>query len=38
MTEESRPPVDLRPDAIADNLIAAVSWILRDVRHREGER
>ena len=27
-TEESRPPEGLRADAIADNLIGAVSWIL----------
>jgi D-glycero-D-manno-heptose 1,7-bisphosphate phosphatase len=30
-TEESRPPEGLRADAIADNLIGAVSWILRNV-------
>jgi D-glycero-D-manno-heptose 1,7-bisphosphate phosphatase len=32
MTEESRPPEHLTADAIADNLIAAVAWILRVVR------
>jgi D-glycero-D-manno-heptose 1,7-bisphosphate phosphatase len=30
-TEESRPPEHLTADAIADNLIGAVAWILRDV-------
>jgi len=29
-TEETRPPEGLRADAIADNLIGAVSWILRN--------
>jgi D-glycero-D-manno-heptose 1,7-bisphosphate phosphatase len=28
-TEESRPPADLAADAVADNLIGAVGWILR---------
>jgi D-glycero-D-manno-heptose 1,7-bisphosphate phosphatase len=32
MTEESRPPGNLTADAVADNLIGAASWILRDVR------
>jgi D-glycero-D-manno-heptose 1,7-bisphosphate phosphatase len=27
-TEEARPPDGLKPDAITDNLIGAVSWIL----------
>ena len=31
VTEESRPPENLTADAIADNLIGAVAWILRDV-------
>jgi len=29
MTEESRPPEGLAADAISDNLIGAVAWILR---------
>jgi D-glycero-D-manno-heptose 1,7-bisphosphate phosphatase len=29
-TEEARPPAGLRADAIADNLIGAVSWVLGD--------
>jgi D-glycero-D-manno-heptose 1,7-bisphosphate phosphatase len=29
-TEETRPPEGLRADAVADNLIGAVSWILRN--------
>ena len=32
MTEESRAPENLIADAVADNLIGAVGWILRDVR------
>ena len=28
-TEEANPPEDLRADAVADNLIEAVGWILR---------
>ena len=32
VTEESRPPENLTADAIADNLIEAVGWILRRVR------
>jgi D-glycero-D-manno-heptose 1,7-bisphosphate phosphatase len=35
MTEASRPRDGLTADAVADNLIGAVSWILRDVRLRE---
>jgi D-glycero-D-manno-heptose 1,7-bisphosphate phosphatase len=30
-TEEFRPPENLTADAVADNLIGAVGWILRDV-------
>jgi D-glycero-D-manno-heptose 1,7-bisphosphate phosphatase len=37
MTESARLPADMTADAIADNLIAAVSWILHDVRVRETE-
>jgi D-glycero-D-manno-heptose 1,7-bisphosphate phosphatase len=29
MTEETRPPDNLSADEIADNLVAAVAWILR---------
>jgi D-glycero-D-manno-heptose 1,7-bisphosphate phosphatase len=29
LTEEAHPPATLTADAVADNLIAAVSWILR---------
>src|SRR5207248_299264 len=32
LTEEARPSGTLRADAIVDNLIAAVSWILRSPR------
>jgi D-glycero-D-manno-heptose 1,7-bisphosphate phosphatase len=31
-SEERQPPDDLVADAIADNLIAACSWVLQDVR------
>ena len=37
-TEETRPPEGLRADAIADNLIGAVSWILGKLKsHSESE-
>ena len=36
MTEESRPPEGLAADAISDNLIGAVAWILRHVRQTDG--
>jgi len=28
-TEESRPPAGVRADAVTDNLMDAVTWILR---------
>ena len=31
LTEEARPHAPLKADAVVDNLIAAVSWILRNV-------
>jgi D-glycero-D-manno-heptose 1,7-bisphosphate phosphatase len=31
LTEEARPPAAFKADAIADNLIDAVGWILRNV-------
>ena len=31
LTEERRPPPDLVADAIVDNLIAAVTWILANL-------
>ena len=32
LTEETRPPSGLSADTIVDNLIAAVSWVLRNLR------
>jgi phosphoglycolate phosphatase-like HAD superfamily hydrolase len=31
-SEERQPPDDLVADAIADNLMAASSWVLQDMR------
>jgi D-glycero-D-manno-heptose 1,7-bisphosphate phosphatase len=31
LTEEQRPPAGVTPDAVVDNLIGAVGWILREL-------